>query len=288
MIREILDAQRENQNLQPINKLNFSFKDTNTKYRLRTILIECVLNRTNQSQNNFPKKIDDKSFPLKIWQGSKDTLARLIDPINSVLEPDFIDNFDNHNMRVGDCSKFKEYLAGEKKKFFSTWESYQKKTNINGELAFNPNGGKPETMHFVFDKVGEPPKLLGGLKRYKEFKQKDYPGTEVITWDDFLEEISGCGWYGPFVHEKRDSSCQLDHFYCFSINQTGDNSYYVVLEVDLREFYEEVGQDKKIKNKKKEHQMISFWTRYRGYSILPVKRFLFDQDPEGWRSDLRT
>lgn len=69
-----------------------------------------------------------------------------------------------------------------------------------------------------------------GLKEY--YKEADSKAPEVNS-EEFQEAIIDCTWHGPYIGEDAK---ELDHFYFFSVNDKADNSYYVVLEIDLKEF----------------------------------------------------
>lgn len=105
-------------------------------------------------------------------------------------------------------------------------------------------------------------------------------GAPYVDKDDFQQQISTCwwSWYGPFVDVDSKPEDKLDHFYCFTINAEGNNSYYGVLEIDLRECKNCKGQKR---------QIATFWTRYKNFTIKPkVKAFYHDDIPEGWEEEI--
>lgn len=61
-------------------------------------------------------------------------------------------------------------------------------------------------------------------------------GRQFVNSEECLKEIEGCSWKGPFVHKDYKPGDRLEHYYLFSMNENGDNSYYVALEMDLRDF----------------------------------------------------
>jgi hypothetical protein len=59
-----------------------------------------------------------------------------------------------------------------------------------------------------------------------------------VLWEKFVTDLKNCKWYGPFdqsPNSTKDFQSSSEHFYCFTVNETGDNHYYLVLEIELRD-----------------------------------------------------
>ena len=69
-----------------------------------------------------------------------------------------------------------------------------------------------------------------GLKEY--YKELDSQAPRVNS-EEFKNDLRDCTWQGPFVY---DTAEKLDHYFFFSINENGNNSYYVLIEINLRNF----------------------------------------------------
>lgn len=140
------------------------------------------------------------------------------------------------------------------------------------ENEWNPKTLLDEISQDLVDKINEEGIRVNdteGLKEY--YKEEDCEAPEVNS-EDFRAALRDCTWQGPFVH---DGAEKLEHYYIFTINEKADNSYYVVLEIDLREFNEQ------------KRQIITLWTRKDDFTMTPKKKFVHLPDPENWEFELQ-